>query len=142
MSKVSILLGAFAMVLFASFALAQQKEIKHVQVKPTSAASGKEMYDTYCAVCHGKDGKGNGPAADALKSAPTDLTKLAANNAGKYPSDKVSNAIRGDGNIPAHGTKDMPIWGNLFWHMSQGHQSEVQLRIANLNRHIESLQAK
>lgn len=142
MSKVSILLGAFAMVLFASVALAQQKEIKHVPVKPTSAASGKEMYDTYCAVCHGKDGKGGGPAADALKSAPTDLTKLAANNGGKYPSDKVSNTIRGDGNIPAHGTKDMPIWGNLFWHMSQGHQSEVQLRIANLNRHIESLQAK
>jgi mono/diheme cytochrome c family protein len=142
MSKLSILLGAFAMVLFASFALAQQKEIKHVPVKPTSAASGKEMYDTYCAVCHGKDGKGNGPAADALKSAPTDLAKLTANNGGKYPSEKVSNTIRGDQNIPAHGTKDMPIWGNLFWHMSQGHQSEVQLRIANLDRYIESLQAK
>jgi mono/diheme cytochrome c family protein len=142
MSKVSILLGAFAVILFASFAPAQQKEIKHVPVKPTSAASGKEMYDTYCAVCHGKDGKGSGPAADALKTPPTDLSKLAANNGGKYPSDKVSNTIRGDQNIPAHGTKDMPIWGNLFWHMSQGHQSEVQLRIANLDRYIESLQAK
>ena len=102
----------------------------------------KAILQKYCAVCHGKDGKGNGPAAEALKSAPTDLTKLASNNGGKYPSDKVSSAIRGDQNIAAHGTKDMPIWGNLFLHMSQGHQSEVQLRIANLNKHIESLQAK
>jgi hypothetical protein len=77
-----------------------------------------------------------------MKTAPTDLTHLALSNGGKYPSDKVSNTIRGDQNIPAHGTKDMPIWGNLFWHMSQGHQSEVQLRIANLDRYIESLQAK
>ena len=142
MSKGSVLLGLFATVLFASFTLAQSKEIKHVPVKATSAASGQEMYQTYCAVCHGKDGKGNGPAADAMKSAPTDLSKLASNNGGKYPADKVSNTIRGDQNIPAHGSKDMPIWGSLFWHMSQGHQSEVQLRIANLNKYIESLQAK
>jgi mono/diheme cytochrome c family protein len=142
MSKHSMLLGVLAVILSGAFALAQQKEIKHVPVKPTSAASGAQMYDSYCAVCHGKDGKGNGPAAEALKSAPTDLTKLASNNGGKYPSDKVSSAIRGDQNIAAHGTKDMPIWGNLFLHMSQGHQSEVQLRIANLNKHIESLQAK
>lgn len=142
MSKRSLLLGACAVMLFASLALAQQKEIKHVPVKPTSAASGEQMYENYCAVCHGKDGKGNGPATDALKTAPTNLTQLAKNNGGKYPSDKVSNTIRGDQNIPAHGSKDMPIWGNVFWHMSQGHQSEVQLRIANLDRYIESLQAK
>lgn len=142
MSQRSMLLGAFALVLFASVALAQEKEIKHVPVKPTSAASGEQMYQTYCAVCHGKDAKGDGPAATALKTAPTDLTKLAANNGGKYPSDKVSTTIRGDQDIPAHGSKDMPIWGNLFWHMSQGHQSEVQLRITNLNRYIESQQAK
>jgi mono/diheme cytochrome c family protein len=142
MSKRSILLGAFGVMLFASFAWAQQKEIKHVPVKPTSAASGEQMYQTYCAVCHGKDGKGNGPAAEALKTAPTDLTHLAQSNGGKYPADKVSNTIRGDQNIAAHGTKDMPIWGNVFWHMSQGHQSEVQLRIANLDRYIESLQTK
>ena len=50
--------------------------IKHVPVKVTSAASGKEMYVSYCAVCHGTDGKGNGPAASALKTPPTDLTML------------------------------------------------------------------
>jgi mono/diheme cytochrome c family protein len=127
---------------FALFGIAQQKEIKHVPVKPTSAASGQDMYTTYCAVCHGKDGKGGGPAAEALKVPPTDLTLLARKNGGKYPADRVSAAIHGDLSLPAHGSKEMPVWGNLFWHMSGGHQSEVQLRIANLNKHIESLQAK
>lgn len=119
-----------------------QKVIKHVPVKPTSPASGVEMYKTYCAVCHGLDAKGNGPAAEALKVPPTDLTTLSQKNGGKYPALKVAASIRGDAAIPAHGTKDMPIWGNLFWKMSGGHQSEVQQRVANLTGYIESLQAK
>ena len=64
--------------------------IQHVTVKPTSAASGKEMYTSYCAVCHGTDGKGGGPAASALKTPPADLTLLSKNNGGKYPAMKVS----------------------------------------------------
>ena len=67
---------------------------------------------------------------------------LAKKNGGKYPSERVASTIRGDVDVPAHGTREMPIWGNLFYHMSQGHQAEVQLRIANLNRYIESLQLK
>jgi mono/diheme cytochrome c family protein len=127
---------------FGVFGIAQQKEIKHVPVKPTSPASGEEMYNTYCAVCHGKDGRGTGPAAEALKTPPTDLTTLAQKHGGKYPSDHVSAAIQGDLNLPAHGSKDMPVWGQLFWHMSGGHQSEVQLRVANLNKHIEAMQVQ
>jgi len=124
------------------FSAAQQKEVKHVPIQRTSAASAQEMFTTYCAVCHGKDAKGNGPAASALKVLPADLTMLAKKNGGKYPSERVASTIRGDVDVPAHGTREMPIWGNLFYHMSQGHQAEVQLRIANLNRYIESLQVK
>jgi len=111
-------------------------------VKATSPASGPEMYTSYCAVCHGIDGKGNGPAAEALKVPPPDLTALAKKNGGKYPSDHVTTVIRGDLRLAAHGTKEMPVWGDLFWGMSQGHSSEVQLRVTNLNKYIESLQAK
>jgi mono/diheme cytochrome c family protein len=119
-----------------------KKVIKHVPVKPTSAASGEQMYMTYCAVCHGKDGKGGGPAAEALKMPPTDLTTLSKNNGGKYPSLKVSSSIRGEANLPAHGSKDMPVWGKLFRSMSGGHEAEVQQRVANLSKYIESLQVK
>jgi len=118
------------------------KEIKHVPIKQTSPASGQEMYKTYCAVCHGANGKGNGPAAEALKVPPTDLTNLAAKNGGKFPALKVSAIIRGEEVLAAHGSKDMPIWGNLFWEMSAGHEAEVQQRIANLNKYLESLQKK
>ena len=47
----------------ATFGIAQTAtQIKEVPVKETSPASGKQMYSTYCAVCHGVDGKGSGPA--------------------------------------------------------------------------------
>ena len=124
----------------AAFGESQQRQIKYVPVKPTSPALGQEMYTAYCAVCHGKDGKGNGPAAEALKIPPPDLTILAKKNRSSYPSDRVRSAIAGDVRSPAHGSKEMPVWGELFWRMSQGHSSEVQLRISNLNKHIESMQ--
>lgn len=136
------LLALVAVIVLASFAGAQNKVIKHVPAKRTSAASGQDMYTNYCAVCHGKDGKGNGPAADALKKPATDLTTLAKNNGGTYPSLRVVNVIRGDANLPSHGSKDMPVWGPLFWHMSQGHESEVQQRVVNLDQYIKGLQAK
>jgi mono/diheme cytochrome c family protein len=135
------LLTVLAVVLAVSvMALAQ--EVKHVPIKPTSAASGSEMYKSYCAACHGTDGKGNGPAATALKVPPTDLTVLAQKNGGKYPAMRVTAILRGEEMLAAHGSKDMPIWGHLFWTISGGHAAEVQQRIANLNQYLESLQKK
>lgn len=119
-----------------------EKVIQHVPVKAMSPASGKDMYNSYCAVCHGTDGKGGGPAASALKVPPTDLTLLAKNNGGKYPALKVTSTIRGEAALPAHGSKDMPVWGTLFWSLSSEHEGEVQQRVANLTHYIESLQAK
>jgi mono/diheme cytochrome c family protein len=117
--------------------------IQHVTIKPTSPASGKEMYTNYCAVCHGTDGKGGGPAASALKTPPADLTMLSKNNGGKYPALKVTATIRGGtSNLPAHGSKEMPVWGPLFWGMSNGHEAEVHQRVTNLTQYVESLQAK
>jgi len=133
------------LLLSAAFAVAQQAgttQIKHVPVKATNAASGQEMFASYCAVCHGANATGNGPAQSALKIPATDLTTLAQKNGGKYPAMHVSSVLRGDAELAAHGSKDMPVWGPLFRNMSQGHDAEVQQRIANINAYIESLQKK
>ena len=130
------------MMCLAVFGASQQKEIKYVAIKPTSPASRTEMYKAYCAVCHGMDGKGQGPAADALKVPPPDLTMLAKRNGGVFPSDHVRRAIEGEPYLPSHGAKEMPVWGHLFWRTSQGHTSEVQLRVVNLSKYVELMQAK
>lgn len=119
-----------------------KKTIQHVPIKPTSPVSGKVMFTTYCAACHGAEGKGNGPAAEALKTPPSDLTALSKNNGGKYPALKVNSAIRGEAAVGAHGSKEMPVWGDLFRTISGGHQSEVDQRVANLVSYIKSLQSQ
>ena len=120
----------------------QKKTIKKVPVKDTAAHSGKEMYMEYCAACHGKEGKGDGPAASALKVPPPDLSVLAKRNDGKYPADHVTAVLRFGTEAPAHGTIQMPIWGHLFWSASSGDRTIVAQRIYNLNRYLESLQSK
>jgi mono/diheme cytochrome c family protein len=116
--------------------------VKHVPITNAPSNSGKAMFDSYCAVCHGKDGKGAGPAASAMKTPPTDLTLLAQKNGGKYPGQHVAAVIKGQASTPSHGSQDMPVWGPLFSSISQGHDAQVQQRVANLVTYIEGLQAK
>lgn len=80
----------------AAFGESQQRQIKPVAVKTTSPASRRQMYTACCAVCHGMDGKGNGPAAEALTVPAVDLTILARRNGNRYKSDRVRSAIEGD----------------------------------------------
>jgi mono/diheme cytochrome c family protein len=138
---------AAILVMISALAVAQQApaksstEVRHVPITNAPSNSGKEMFKSYCAVCHGTDAKGNGPAASAMKTPPTDLTVLAKKD-GKYPAAHVAAVIRGQANTPSHGSQDMPVWGPLFSSISQGHDSQVQQRIANLVTYIEGLQAK
>ena len=131
------LLGAFVL-----FAAAADEVVKHVPVNPTNPSSGPQMFKEYCAVCHGVEAKGNGPAAPALKKAPADLTTITARNNGKFPQLHIYAIIQGDPDVPAHGSKDMPIWGTVFQSMNHSSSGEVQMRVSNLTAYIKSLQAK
>jgi mono/diheme cytochrome c family protein len=134
-----------ALFVFAVSAFAQQDQptrVKRTTAPATSAASGEEMFINYCASCHGKSGKGDGPAAAALKLAPANLTELGKKNGGKYPAMRVTTVLNGQANLAAHGNTEMPVWGAVFRKMSGGREAEVQQRIANLNHYVESLQVK
>lgn len=75
---------------------------------------GEASFMSNCAVCHGADGKGNGPIVDMLKDGPSDLTKIAAANGGNFPIKTVYSIIADADQNRAHGTSEMPIWGNRF----------------------------
>jgi mono/diheme cytochrome c family protein len=75
---------------------------------------GKGEFQSSCASCHGTDGKGKGPVSGQLKVPPSDLTVLAKNNNGVFPAKAVYESIDGSKTIPAHGTREMPIWGERF----------------------------
>jgi mono/diheme cytochrome c family protein len=139
---------AIILVTISALAVAQQAPaqtppvVKHVPITNAPSNSGKEMFNSYCAVCHGKDGKGNGPAASAMKTSPIDLSALAQKNGGKYPSAHIAAVIHGQAGLASHGSADMPVWGPLFSSISQGHEGQVQQRVSNLVSYIETLQAK
>ncbi len=154
MKRILVLLACAAVCLAFAFAASAQEPAtgttkQTVVKKPiqrTSSASGEEMYLSYCAACHGNRGKGDGPAAAALKQPPSDLTMLAKNNNGTFPTSHVVEVLNFGVAAPAHGSKDMPIWRELLksLHGSDMRMKDamVQTRIANLTDYIKSLQAK
>ncbi len=75
---------------------------------------GKAEFQSSCASCHGADGKGKGPVSGQLKTAPSDLTMLTKTNNGVFPTNAVYETIYGSKSVPAHGTREMPIWGERF----------------------------
>jgi len=131
----------FLAILTACILQAQEKPgIKRVPVQPTNMTSGKEMFRTYCATCHGPGGKGDGPAAAALKKAPADLTQLARKHDGKFPDAYVAAKLK-NVDEPVHGSREMPVWGALLPSVSQN-EAETQLRINNIVSYLASIQAK
>ena len=88
---------------------------------------GKELFLEHCASCHGADGRGAGPAAAALKTAPADLTQIGRAHGGKFPFLWVVAFIDGERAIPPHGSREMPVWGREFrWRTGEyGARSQI-----------------
>jgi hypothetical protein len=114
--------------------------IKVVPLQRTSVTDGKQMYGKYCATCHGATGIGNGSAAPALKTPPANLTMLTSNNNGAFPVDKVDAELRFGVTNPAHGSSDMPIWGDLLSTISPYGGDQAKLRIRNITDYLKTLQ--
>ena len=103
--------------------------------------NGSQLFRSYCTSCHGAGGKGDGPLAGNLRVAPSDLTRLARRNHGKFDADKVRRAVDGRGPKEIHGGSDMPVWGDAFKRAGEGYsEAKVKERIDALVEHISTLQ--
>ncbi len=139
--RVFVVLALSALAGSWSFAAArQQPTIKKVPIDAASPQNDPTaMFTAYCTPCHGREGKGDGPAAPALAKQPSDLTKLSARNGGTFPEVKVTRFIEGSDEVPAHGDRDMPIWGDLFKALHGG-RSIVPARVKGLTDYLKSIQ--
>lgn len=129
-----------------AFAIALSKGRTQTPPPPPNNAvmpvSGKELYFAYCASCHGREAKGTGPAASALRVRPPDLTRIAIMNGGRFPTQRVENVISGDDpSLAAHGSREMPVWGPVFGQIAWD-QDLGKVRIHNLAKYLESIQEK
>jgi mono/diheme cytochrome c family protein len=111
---------------------------------------GRHEFETYCAVCHAKDGKGSGPFSMLVTKKVPDLTVLQKNNGGVFPFAKTYDIISGEADVTGHGPREMPIWGDHFRDKAMAElgpyspniPSFVRGRIIALIGHISTLQGK
>lgn len=114
--------------------------------------AGQLMFRSYCASCHGIDGKGKGPLRDQLKVAPSDLTVLSTKNGGVFPVGAIYEIIDGRTAIAAHGTREMPVWGtntsrflppsDILIDPSYDPEAVVRARILSIIDYLNRIQEK
>jgi mono/diheme cytochrome c family protein len=119
---------------------AQQKTNPEERQTLIRSVEGVDLYRAYCASCHGKDGKGHGPVAPALKATVPDLTVIAKNNGGTFPVARVRRIITGEGMIASHGSREMPVWGPIFSQV-EADVDRGPVRLENLVKYLESIQS-
>jgi mono/diheme cytochrome c family protein len=130
--------------LCGSLAFAQPPIIT-ISVPRTPPNNGKQMYASYCANCHGMDGRGHGATAASLQTPPADLTVLSRDNHGVYPARHVEAVLQHGVETPGHGSKIMPVWGPVLDNLDRLNSPNndiAALRINNLMRYVETLQTK
>ncbi len=108
-------------------------------------SSGQAIFQEHCATCHGTDATGNGPMAEALKVPPADLTGITKRAGGTFPAARVVETITFGGNVVAHGTRAMPVWGKVFSDEGgRGKRGATASRqaVIELKRYLETIQKK
>ena len=134
--------------LLVSFVMAPHDGIMAQQTGPKyppliiRSVAGRDLFEFYCATCHGRDGKGGGPTAGALRVPPPDLTTLATRNGGTFPQARVEALVTSERNMPtAHGSRDMPVWGPIFRGLDPNDRLN-RVRIDNIVEYLAAIQMK
>ena len=110
--------------------------------RDVSNMTGAEMYQSFCASCHGVSGVGDGPVAPLIKTRVPDLTRIAHRDGGEFPAEDVRRTIDGRFDRPAHGSRDMPVWGWQFYSSNALPESAERARVSVLiDRLVEYLRS-
>lgn len=107
------------------------------------ASEGETLFARYCAACHGLAARGDGPAASVLATPPANLTGIAARRGGVFPAADIAAIIDGRFELPAHGSREMPIWGRRLGEpIAEGAESDevARGRIDLLVEYLQSIQ--
>jgi len=142
MSKKLLIILFAAMIAPGVLIASDSKSNVTIQTARIPANDGKAMYASYCATCHGIDGKGNGPLSSSLKRTPPNLTLLSRKNGGAYPSTRVVAVIGHGTSVSGHDKAGMPVWAPALDTIDQNNKLDTPLRISNLSKYLETLQVK
>jgi Cytochrome c len=94
--------------------------------------SGMEMYERLCSSCHGVSGHGDGPVSSLIKISVPDLTRIAHRDGGEFPTEDVRRTIDGRFERPAHGPRDMPVWGWQFYDSASENDAQERARVDSM----------
>jgi len=107
--------------------------------------SGAELFERFCAACHGPEARGDGPVAQGLVTVVPDLTRIVERNGGQFPAQAIRETIDGRSPVLAHGSRTMPVWGYEFW-VEEGAditaESDARELIRRLVAYLESIQVR
>jgi len=115
---------------------------------PDNAKAGEAEFSNSCASCHGRDAKGAGFLTRLFRGVdPGDLTQLAKNNGGQFPSERIYEVIDGRADVAAHGDRKMPVWGDRYWETAMSefgpekfNEEWAQNRVRELVVYLEAIQ--
>ena len=127
MNKLNVVAVALTLALGAAVACAAE-------------ADGSSLYANHCAACHGQRGEGDGPVAALMKVTVPNLRELQKRAGGRFPADAVRAYIDGRSLEPAHGNREMPVWGDVFRAATAGDEPVIAARVAVLVAFIAELQ--
>ncbi|MFI5184532.1 MAG: c-type cytochrome [Vicinamibacteria bacterium] len=134
-----IISGMALLLAWNTAALAQDKP----GASSVGTQAGSDIFRVYCSSCHGKEAKGDGPVASALRVRPPDLTLLAKHSDGKFQADKIRRIVDGRDPVKGHGGGDMPIWGDAFKSAADGYgDAAVKDKVDRVVAYLESIQER
>lgn len=130
--------GVAAFAVVAALALGRASFAQNPQID-----TGRALFATYCASCHGADARGGGPVADTLRTRPPNLTQFALKNHGVFPVERLHRIIDGyDQSVRAHGSMEMPVWGDAFRKREGLSDEAARARIEAIVRYLGLIQER